>query len=282
MQKIGYLAIILAIILVACQPASDDDTPPDLPTLVEFPTETNTPVASPTATQTETPLPTNTATETPLPTNTATETPLPTNTLPPTPTPVATETVNPTAALRGTSTAIIAEAPVFSTFTPLPPGAIAVVARPTSTGTPEVVADVIITESQFQEEVTRLITDVEAISRARVSFVEEGVRYDITADNGGVFVTGFVTVPFTFSGGSINNIVAIGGSIEIEMAEELEEGEEIPEVFLTNVTEIVVITQESFNFILNQRLGEGQHDLENLVIVDGRMLISLVVPLPSP
>lgn len=279
MRKIGTIAIILTIILVACQPAQDTQ---ELPTVVQFPSETNTPQATATNTATETPLPSNTATETPLPTNTATETPLPTNTLPPTRTPAPSETVNATVALRGTATAIVLEAPVFSTFTPLPPGAISIVARPTSTGTPEVVADVIITEDQFQEEVNRLIADNPGISRADVSLVTEGVQYELTAESDGIFITGTITVPFTFSGGSINNIVTIGGPVQIDMGEDTDEEDEIPESFLANVTNIVLVTQESFNFILNQRLGEGNHDLENILILDGRMLISLVVPLPSP
>jgi len=277
MRKIGTLAIILTIILVACQPAQELE---ELPTVVEFPTETNTPEATATDSATETPPPTETATNTPLPTNTATETPLPTNTLPPTRTPVPSETINATVAVRGSATALVVEAPVFSTFTPLPPGGVAVVARPTSTGTPEVVADVIIQDYQFQEEVNRLIAEIPGISRAQVTFVPEGVQYELTADNGAAFITATVTVPFTFSGGSINNILTIGGPVQIDTGNDSED-EEIPETFLLNVTEIVVVTQESFNFILNQRLGEGNHDLENIVIADNRMLISLVVPLPS-
>lgn len=273
MRKFGYFLLIMTFSLVACQPTSQNA---ELPTLVQFPTETPTEEASLTPTETLTPLPTDTA----IPTEIPSDTPEPTNTPEPTATPVSTDTPNPTQVVRGTSTAILLEAPVFSTFTPVPPGAIAVLARPTSTGTPEVLADVIITEDQFQEEVSRLIATKPAISRARVSFVPDGVEYNLTADSDGIFITGTITVPFDYSGGSINNIVAIGGAIEIVIAD-AEEDEEIPPSFLANVSELVLITQESFNFILNQRLGEGRHDLENIVIVDGRMLISLVVPLPS-
>ncbi len=274
MRKSGLLLVIMSFILVACQPSGEPVG--ELPTLVQFPTETNTVAPSSTPTETLTPVPTNTLEPTVVPSDTD----IPTNTPTETSTPVPTETIDPTIAVRGTSTAMVVEAPVFSTFTPIPPGAIAVIARPTSTGTPEVVADVIISEDQFQEEVSRLIESKPAFSRARVSFVPEGVEYDLTADSDGIFITATITVPFDYSGGSINNIVTIGGAIEIEI-DGAEEDEEIPDAFLGNVSELVLITQESFNFILNQRLGEGNHDLENIVIVDGQMLISLVVPLPS-
>ncbi|MGJ3240267.1 MAG: hypothetical protein ACFE0Q_16290 [Anaerolineae bacterium] len=280
MQKLRYLLIITVLIIVACQPQPSEELP-DLPTIVQFPTETATSQPSATPTLTETPLPTETTTVTSNPT----ETPEPTHTPPPTETSIPTDTLDPTQVIRGTATASVLEAPIFSTFTPIPPGALAIVARPTSTGTPEVLADVIITEAQFQEEVNRLLNDLPDINQAQMSFVPEGIAYRLTADNGeGVLVTGTVTVPFTFSGGSLNNIVTIGGGVEIVMDNEpdttgTEEPAEIPEAFLVNVSELVLITQESFNFILNQRLGEGQHDLENLSIIENRMLISLVVPL---
>jgi len=279
MRKLCLGAVLLfAWVLVGCQPAPTELPP--LPTLDTFPTETETPLPSATATLTETPLPTNTSTETLTPTETTipTETLTPSTTPTPSNTPVPSNTPDATAISMGTSTAIAQEAPVLSTFTPLPPGAVALVARPTSTGTPEVVADVIITAPQFQEEVDRLLDEEDNnITVAQVNLVEEGVEYQLTAESTGVFVTGTVTVPFTFSGGGFNNIITIGGAITIEMAD----GNEPPENYLLSVNEIVLITQESFNFILNQRLGEGNHNLETITIEDNRMLISLLVPEPA-
>lgn len=270
MRRLGFIAIIFVFSLAACQSAPQGE----LPTLVSFPTETNTPPA------TETLVPTNTLapTDTPIATNTATETEEPTITPTPSETLIPSETPNNTQVVEGTSIAATIEAPRFATFTPLPVGAIGIVARPTSTGTPEVVADVVITVQQFQEEVNRMIADAPSINQAEVSFAAEtGVRVRLTALSDGAFVTGTIIVPFNFSGGSFNNIVMIGGLIEIDMPDGAEPSEE----FLGHVTDAVVIVQEAFNFILNQRLGEGNHNLEQIFITDDVMGVSLLVPEPS-
>jgi hypothetical protein len=171
----------------------------------------------------------------------------------------------------------VIEAPRLSTLTPLPAGGISVVVRPISTGTPEVMADIVITRQQFQEEIDALLSQASGISRARVSFeAERGVLVELTADDNGVFVTGNVLVPFTFSGGSFNNIVMIGGGMEIEMPNATEPSE----AFLMQATNMVIMVQEAFNNIINQRLGEGDHNLENIVIQTDAMLISLLVPQP--
>ena len=270
MRKIGLLAVILSFFLAACQSTSEQA----LPTRVQFPTATLTLTATETIPPTETLAPT----DTPLPTATFTETEEPTFTPLPSDTPIPTETPDNTQVAVGTGTASALEAPVFATFTPLPVGAIGVLARPTSTGTPEVIADVVINEEQFQEEVNRLIADIPEINQADISFVaERGVEIKLTASSGEAFATGTVLVPFNFSGGSFNNIVMIGGAVEITMPDELEPSEE----FLGQVTDVVVIVQEAFNFILNQRLGEGQHNLEQIFITDDRMGISLLVPDPG-
>jgi hypothetical protein len=266
MRKIALFALI-SVLIAACQPTTPLE---DLPTQVEFPTETNTPEASPTATNTNTPEPTETASHTPTETATATHTLTPTITL------TASETPNATFAFSGTSTAAVIEAPRLSTLTPLPAGGISViVARPT--GTPEVMADLVITRPQFQEEMDLLLRDAPSISRARISFeTGRGVLVDLTAEDNGVFVTGNVLVPFNFSGGSLNNIVIIGGGMEIEMSNEAEPSEG----FLMQATNTVVLVQTAFNNILNQRLGVGDHNLESIVIQADGILVSLLVPQP--
>jgi hypothetical protein len=266
MRKIALFALI-SVLIAACQP----NTPlEELPTQVQFPTETNTPEASQTATETNTPEPTETASNTPTETATATNTLTPTLTLTPSDTP------NATFAFSGTSTAAVIEAPRISTLTPLPAGGISViVGRPT--GTPEVMADLVITRPQFQEEIDLLLRDAPSISRARISFeAGRGVLVDLTADDNGVFVTGNVLVPFNFSGGSLNNIVMVGGPMEILMPNDA-----VPsEGFLMQATNAVVLVQTAFNNILNQRLGEGNHNLENIVIQADGILVSLLVPQP--
>jgi hypothetical protein len=273
-------ALILSMIIViaACQPTEEVG---DLPTRAVLPSVT--PSEEPMATQTETERPTATHTatvlNTPTPRNTSTPTLTPSQTYTPSNTPIPSETPDSTQAIQETSTAQVIEAPALVTFTPLPPGAIIVAARPTSTGTPEIVADVLITPEQFQEEMDRILADEERISRLQVEFVEDtGIAVDLTALSEGVFVTGRFTVPITLTGGGFNNFVQIGGRVDFEMEDGGEPSEAYVEAALTLVTPAV---QEAFSFILDQRLGEGQHDLEDLQITDEVMAITLYVPEPG-
>lgn len=270
MRKIGLIAVIVALLLAACQSSPQEA----LPTLVQFPTETVTATVTNTVVPTNTPVPSDTATAS----ATATETEIPTETQTPSETPIPTDTPDKTEVAIGTATEGVLEAPVFSTFTPVPPGAIGILVRPTSTGTPEVMADVVITVPQFQEEVSRMIADNPAINQADISFVaDKGVVVKLTALSGDAFVTGTVTVPFNFSGGSFNNIVMIGGMVDIAMQNDIEPSED----FLGHVSDAVVIVQEAFNFILNQRLGEGKHNLEEIFITNDIIGVSLLVPEPG-
>lgn len=276
------LFIVMVFVVAACQPANPQDAA--LPTVAVLPSATPTDTVAPSATPTDTPQASNTPQ--PTATFTATDTPepstTPTETLTPSITPTATNTISPTDTPdvvrreNSTATAAVLEAPRFATLTPVPPGPLAAVVRPTSTGVPEILADVVITPGQFTEELQRLTADEASISRVRVSFqADAGLLVDLTALVDGVFVTGSFTVPFRLSGGTFNNVLVIGGQSEIMMSDGSEPSEEFVTVALVTVAPLV---QESFNFILNQRLGEGNHDLEQVVITDEEMLISLLVP----
>jgi hypothetical protein len=170
---------------------------------------------------------------------------------------------------------------VFASLTPVPPGVTAVV-RPTSTGTPVVMADVIITENQFQEEVDRLLPQFPDVQRADVTFVPQGIDVELTALAEGVFTTGTVRMTFDLVGGdeALNRFVQIGivQPDEFVMSGEGTLSDDFIDVAYSQMFPLV---GESFNFILNQRLGEGQHDLEFLRIVDDRMEIALLVPEPG-
>ncbi len=89
------LGLIILIIMTACQPQALEVG--EIPTLVEFPTETETliPSETPTITQTYTPSPTDTSTVTPSNTPTPTNTPTATWTRPPSATPTNTLTFTP-------------------------------------------------------------------------------------------------------------------------------------------------------------------------------------------
>jgi hypothetical protein len=264
----------LALLLVACQPAEQP-----LPTLVAFPSETITPESSPT--QTDTPVPpTDSATETATSSPTATVSHTPTETYTPSATPTASKTSDATwtpdaqESALGTATAQFIEAPRYATLTPLPPGIIAAV-RPTSTGAPEMVADVVIYEYQFEEEIDRILAADSRISAVRVDFAADGLAIELTALSGSAFVTGDFTVNFTLSAGGFNNILLIGGLTRFTMRSGGEPSQDFVELAATVVVPAV---QEAFDFILNQRLGEGRHNLESIVITDTQMGVTLLVP----
>ena len=276
------IALILSVALLATACQQNDVVIPTLRVLPSVtPSATLTLTLEPTETlaPTDTPEPTATYTETEIPTETFT----PSNTPTPSRTPIPSATANATNAAMGTSTAQVLEAPVFSTFTPPPPGIIVAV-RPTSTGTPQVVADVIITQSQYQEEVNRLLADNPDVSQAEVVLAEEGVFVNLTATGGDAFATGRFLIRFDLStgmgGDSFNNIVVVQpvSPAEFEMQGGGLPSETFVGVAYGDVTEAVF---EAFNSILNQRLGEGNHNLEFVTLENGRMLISLLVPEPG-
>ncbi len=272
------LILLLVFVVAACQPAQEVG---DLPTRAVLPsaTPTDEPSATPTETQPPTATNTPTALNTPTPRDTNTPSLTPSLTFTPSTTPIPSETPDATQAVQGTATAQVVEAPALATFTPLPPGAIVVAARPTSTGTPEIVADVLITTAQFQEEMDRILADEDNISRAQVEFVpDEGIAIDLTALSDGVFVSGRFTVPITLTGGGFNQFVQIGGQVDFTMDDGGEPSDAYVDAALMIVTPAV---QEAFGFILDQRLGEGQHDLENLQITGDALVITLYVPQPG-
>jgi hypothetical protein len=280
MRRIA-LMIVIVLLAAACQPAADAP----VPTLLVLPSVTPTVTATNTATATDTEVPTETPTNTPLPTDTdsptetPTETLTPSNTPTPSRTPVLSPTPNVTSAAIGTATAQVIEAPRFATFTPLPPGVIVAV-RPTSTGTPQVVADVIITQGQFQEEVDRILDGNSDVSQAELALVPEGVFVNLTATGADAFATGRFLIHFDLSTGGFNNVVIARPVPPNEFV--MQDGNPPSEGFIAvahgDVTEAVF---QAFDDILNQRLGQGQHDLEFITLEEGRMLISLLVPEPG-
>lgn len=268
------LVVLIIFFVAACQPAAQDDDA--LPTLAELPTETPTDEPTDTPEPTETPTDTDTPEATETPTDTDTPQATSTMTLIPSNTPSNTPTVDPTKAAIGTATSFVEEAPSFATLTPAPAGADV---RPTSTGTPEIVADVIITEFQFQEEVDRLLFDQSRIELADINFVPGGIEVEMRALGGEAITVGTVLYQFTLEGDerAINNFLIIQpvDVDEFEMAS----GEEPTDTFIDIAySDMVLVILESFDFILNQRLGEGQHDLEFITITDDIIAVTLFVP----
>ncbi len=259
----GLNALILLIIVSAACQTPPNETPM-LPTLVEFPTVT----ATETATEPPTALPTRTSTATPTATYTPSQTLRPS--LTPTDTPTATRTPDLERAQAASATAAILEAPRFSTFTPAPAGARA---RPTSTGTPQVMADVVINEAQFQEEVTLKIADMPNVDRAVVDLTPEGIVVTLTiVGDDGALTTGDLIIFVN----SQDGLAVIQGALALD-----EDDPEPSETFLTFATgDFFLEMVDVIDIILDQRLGE-MHNLETVTLTDDAMLISLLVPLPS-
>ncbi|PJF34002.1 MAG: hypothetical protein CUN57_00675, partial [Phototrophicales bacterium] len=188
MKRRLILILITMGLLAACQTTSEEA---ELPTLAALPSETATLTETPSPTMTESPTvePTNTRqpsrTPSHTPTDTPTQTPIPPDTATPEP------TYNVTRAFVETSTAEVEEAPVYATFTPATSGVIRI-----ATGTPQMVADLVINESQFQEEITRLVDLRDDVESAEVDFIEEtGMAFTITAKgSAGTLSTGVLFV----------------------------------------------------------------------------------------
>lgn len=271
-----FTAVIF--VLVACEPADDDF---QVPTLAELATATE-------VVPTDTPAPTHTSSPTATATDRPTNTPIPSNT--PTLTATAIPSTTPTAlsvsdmtrAVIATSTAQIIEAPRFATFTPIPPGVIQVVARPTSTGTPEIGADIVITQSQYQEEVDRIIGDNPDIGRAQVQFVAGGIDIELTASSDTAFTTGTFSIEFVVNDGSFNNVL-IARPMPPEQFR-MNDGGEPSETFVDIAYGVVTpAVFEAFDFIITQRMGDddAQRNVEDVTFDDAQMNVFLIVPQPA-
>lgn len=256
MRRLIPIAVLI-LLVAACQP---DATPQELPTLAVLPSLTPTTDAGPseTPTSTDTPAP-PTATNTPSVTPTQTLTQQPSFTPRPTNTPLA--TIEPTEAALASATAAILEAPVYSTFTPVAGGANPV-------GTPARLADVTITQGQFQEEVSAQVPNYPSINRALVDFVPGGINVELTASGGEALITGRVFV----------SIVLTGDFATISLGEVTVNAPEPPEAYLETVNgDFLLMMVEVLDTILKARVGPNQ-DLATIVVTDTAMEVTLRVP----
>lgn len=255
MHKLTLFAVMI-LLIAACQPAATE-TPGELPTLAQIPSQTPTETLTPTITNT--PAPTDPPTETP--TETLTETPAPTITPFPTDTPSPTADVTRFAVASATQRQ--REAPRFYTLTPARGGVIA------PTTTPEVLADVTITEAQFQEEVDIAFADSTTITFASINFVTGGISTQLEASGGDASITGTVFI----------SIQTDNGLAQIQVTDVQTNFPEPPEAYLDVVRDeffpsmINVLTA-----ILTQRVG-AINNLETLTVTEDAMLITLLVPI---
>jgi hypothetical protein len=248
-----------AVLLAACQPG--EATPESLPTLAVLPSLTPTEESTAVPTETETAVATAepSATDTSEPTETSqpTKTPAQSNT----PRPVITSTRIPPPTEVPTSAPTVAT-PVFSTFTPLPPGTLP------PPGTPQQFAGVVITRVQFQDAVNAKIPDYPTIQAATVSFAPDGIHVQLTAMGGQAFITGEVFLSVEVS----NGVAAITpADITVNAAEP-------PDAYVEVVnTDFFLMMVDALDTILKERLGPEQ-DLENIVFSGDNMQITLLVP----
>ena len=151
----------------------------------------------------------------------------------------------------------------LATLTPVPAGANAPVRT-----TPQVLADLVISEREFQRELNRAVAPIDTIQLAEIDFVPEGLNVTLTALGGQAFVTGEVLIEIQISGTfatfTISNI-EVGG---------LEPSEEFQEVVAVDFFPAVI---ETLDNLLTARLGPG-HDLENIMMADNEMRVFLLIP----
>lgn len=268
MKPIYLLTLFLTVaLLAACQPA---DEPPPLPTRVVLDTETTPTAEIAEATEaaaettpeaaalpvTETPQ--QPATETPAASPTPQPTAEPSLTFTPTTPPSITP--NSTAAAQASATAAVLEAPRLSTLTPAPGGA---------PSTPQLMADLTITERQFQEEVDVRVASIDSIQRVRIDFTPDGIKAELTALGGAAFITGQVQI----------DVEVLNGFAVIALGDVQVNAPQPPETYLQIASgEFFGLIVDVFDTILNRRLGSG-HDLQSLTITDNAILADLLVPL---
>jgi hypothetical protein len=263
MKLLTPFSLVLLILLAACQSAETET--PVLPTQMVLPTliPSNTPTLPPS--ETPTPSLTPTPTNTPTPTMTFTPSKTPTNT------PVPSNTPNPTSAAVLTSTAVIEQRPIIATLTPPPPGSVFV-----PTTTPVVLADVRITEAQFQQQINDRIKDMSNVQSALVNFVAAqgdqpaGIKILLTADAGNnVFATGTLFIPVPTS----TDFIEFQGQLIVDPNAPPPSDEFIQ--FATGDFFVMVI--QTLDGILKQRLGD-QQDLQMIRMTNDALEITLLVP----
>ncbi len=254
------LPLFLLALLTACQPAPPE---PALPTLAVLPSLTPTATVTLPPTVTDTPQPSATPTETLTPTITSTPTDTPEPTLPPRATATLLPTVEPTLAAIGTATEAVLEQPKFMTLTPPPLGTL----PPT---TPQQLADVVITQAQFQEALNTQLSAYPSIQRAVIDFVPDGMNVELTALGGEAFITGSVFV----------SVILTGDFATIGLGDIVTNAPAPPEAYVNVVTgDFMLAMLGALDATLRERLGPDQ-DLSTIKVDDEAMRLTLLVPNP--
>jgi hypothetical protein len=262
MKSFWIVLLITAVVASACQQAPDES---QLPTLAILPSVTPTESSVQSVDSSPTPQPETGETATLAPTvQPATSTPVPVGAgpteAPPTlPPPSATSIFTPTNTLIPLAAGEIRRA----TLTPVPPGGNV----PIGSGS-QVMADLAITEGEFQREVLQAVSTMDSVQNAEIDFVPEGIDVTLTALGGQAFVTGKVLVEIRMSGTFAAFSIA---EMEVNGGEPSESFQEIAtQEFFPSIV-------NALDTILSARLGDN-HNLENIVMTDTEMRVFLLVP----
>jgi hypothetical protein len=254
MTRFWILIVLAVLFMTACQPTADITLPTQAVLASATPGEAS-PEATVQAADTNIPAPSETpVSATLIPTEAATEESEATEETeapPPSVTPLPQVTIEIRQEVR------------FATLTPVPQGG----NQPIRT-TPVVMADVVITQGDFQRAVDLALEGNDTIQGAEIDFVPDGIDVELTALGGVAYISGRVKVLIQTSG----SFAAITiGDIQVNAAEP-------PEAYLEVVNgEFFGLILQVFDSLLTERVGEG-HDLENVVLNDEAMEIFLLVP----
>lgn len=258
----SYVKFLLALpfLFAACAPAAE---PAALPTVAQLPTLADDAGGTAQAAATDLPpSPTLDISATPTLTPSITPTATSTNTPIPTRTPVPRPTLEPTIAAAATITA----QPVFSAPT---------AAQGATADTSQLVADVVITETQFQAELDLLLQDSVEIQSATVDFRADGINILLTATGGEAMLTGNVLFGLTVARALDNPADSF---ITIQVLDIQTNAPEPPEAYIAAISgPLFEALLNALDDLLAARLG-AESNLEDVVLTDDAMLITLLVP----
>lgn len=263
-MKFTIPLLALLMVLAACQPTTQPTEV--LPTVASLPGEaSNTPAATETQTEAATITATSEATAEatePIIEASATDTVVPSATATVTPRPVtATSTVEATQAAIGTATQAVLEAPRYATFTAAPAGTL-----PADTSMHQV-ADVSITEQQFQEEVNLRLLSSTSILSATVDLVPGSIVVAMTI-NGATPISGTVTIPVTLE----NNLASI------TISDITSDQQPVPQAFIDVATgDLFVMMVDTLDKIVTGRIGKEQK-LKSIAVTDSSIDVLMLVP----
>jgi hypothetical protein len=179
----------------------------------------------------------------------------------PTDTPTAAPTVEPTQAAISTATEKALELPVYATFTAAPAGTL-----PPASNFNQV-ADVLINEKQFQEEINAALPSKPGIQSAVVDFVPGAIVVKMTTSRF-TPITGTVTIPVTLQ----NDLASI------TISDITTDPMPAPQSYIDLATgDLFVLMVNTLDKIVKARIGADQK-LKSIAVTDTSINVTMLVP----